>query len=127
MDEKSPRGSITVDAQSSFTFVRLAGEVDVTLRPQASHALAVCVTRGVPVVVESQRATFADSYTLAFLLQLSRACGEDGVRVALPDPSPALAGLLQMTGTDTLFDLGAPAQAPDEATSSRTTGATSAP
>ena len=127
MSEQDARGSISVDEEAACTVVRLAGEVDVTLRLQASQALAVCVTRGLPVVVDSTLATFADSYTLAFLLQLARACGEDGVRVALPEPSPAIAMLLEVTGTETLFDAGAPAQPPDDATSSRTAGATSAP
>lgn len=127
MSEQDARGSISVDEEAACTVVRLAGEVDVTLRLQAGQALAVCVTRGLPVVVDSTLATFADSYTLAFLLQLARACGEDGVRVALPDPSPAIAMLLEVTGTETLFDAGTPAQPPDDATSSRTAGATSAP
>ena len=78
--------------------VELWGEVDTTLRADASRAMVEVVGRGGPVVVDASRVSFIDSAGVAFILQLHRLGEEGGQRVVLRDPAPLVVDLLEMIG-----------------------------
>jgi len=63
------RSSITVQGDETLTVVRLAGEIDASLREEASRALAELLTRRTAVVVDLGQVRFIDSTGIAFLLQ----------------------------------------------------------
>lgn len=100
MDE--PAGSITVGTEGGRTVVRLRGEVDASLRDEASRALAVALTDGVPVVLDLGAVTFIDSTGLAFLIQCRRACAQTGQDCTLTDVPDSTRYLLGLLGLDEL-------------------------
>lgn len=97
-DDSRPADGIAVEEGPERTLVRMWGEVDGSLRSQASAAMAQCLGRALPVTVDVGRVTFIDSSGIAFLLQLHRAAEEAGVDVALLDPPALLLDLLEMIG-----------------------------
>lgn len=97
-DDARPTGAITVEERPDRTVVHLRGEIDGSLRGQASAAMAQSLGRGLPVTADVGAVTFIDSTGLAFLLQLHKAAGEGGVGVTLLDPPALLLDLLGMIG-----------------------------
>lgn len=83
------------------TLVRMWGDVDASLRGQASAVMSRAMQRPGSVVIDASAVEFLDSSGLAFVLQLLKAGEEDGRAVVLRDP-PALLleifDLLGMTG-----------------------------
>jgi anti-sigma B factor antagonist len=91
-------GTITAHVDGTTTVVVLAGEIDTTMRDQASHALADAVRGGVPVVADLRYVDFLDSSGVAFLLQCRRACAELGVGFTVRHVPPRAAEVLRVLG-----------------------------
>lgn len=72
--------SITVDEDDDLTVVRLRGEIDSSLAPQAWGATHQALDRRRPVVLDLEQVTFMDSTGVTFLLQCHHAC----LRAGLP-------------------------------------------
>lgn len=85
--------------------VRLWGEIDHTLRPDASEAMMALLGHDGPVVADLSDLTFIDSAGLAFLLQLQRWCADGGHRLVLADPPVLLLDLLDAVGAADSVDL----------------------
>ena len=114
----TPTGSIVVTARGDGSLVTLHGEIDATLRTEASMSMVEVVRhggpvvvdvgartvfegvvrRGGPVVIDASEVTFIDSSGLAFVLQLHRLSEEAGQRCALLDPPALVLELLDLIG-----------------------------
>ncbi len=92
-----PSGVDAVDLETG-TLVRLWGEVDASLRDQASLAMARAMARGGAVVIDTAQVEFLDSSGLAFILQLFRCGAEQGTKVVLRDPPDLLLDMLELLG-----------------------------
>jgi anti-anti-sigma factor len=99
---EQPAGTITVGSDGGRTVVRLSGEVDVSLRDEASRALAAALTEGAPVVLDLGEVTFIDSTGLAFLIQCRRACEQTGQACTLRDVPESTRYVLGLLGLDQL-------------------------
>ncbi|NKY38065.1 STAS domain-containing protein [Cellulomonas septica] len=97
-------GSISATCLADVTVVRLSGEIDQGLRPQASSALAASLRRHVPVVLDAEDVTFIDASGLSFVIQCSRIGHEQGLSVRMATCSPCVHDMLEMVGADSLFD-----------------------
>lgn len=100
----APTGSITTTQTPDRTVVRLSGEIDATLRTQASTAMSLVVCRHVPVELDTSAVTFIDSIGLSFLIQCCTVAHADGLGVSLPEPAAPVAELITVVGIDSLFD-----------------------
>lgn len=94
-----PSGVDAVDL-SGGTLVRLWGEVDESLRDQASLAMAHTMARPGGVVIDTSAVEFLDSSGVAFILQLLRSGVEQGTSVVLRDPPHLLLDVLDLLGLD---------------------------
>ncbi|WP_199422536.1 STAS domain-containing protein [Actinotalea solisilvae] len=94
-----PWGGIELDgSRPDASVVRLWGDVDASLRDQASDVMAQVVLRSGPVVIGAADVGFLDSTGLAFVLQLVKAGEEEGRAVVLEDPPAHLTDLVAMVG-----------------------------
>jgi anti-anti-sigma factor len=100
-------GTITAYVDGSTTVVVLSGEIDATMRDQASSALADAVRGGVPVVADLRDVDFLDSSGVAFLLQCRRAGAELGVGFSVRNVPPRAAEVLRVLGLDAVLGPGA--------------------
>ena len=98
LEQQAPTGSIVVTARGDGSLVTLHGEIDATLRTEASMSMVEVVRHGGPVVVDASGVTFIDSSGLAFVLQLHRLSEEAGQRCALLDPPALVLELLDLIG-----------------------------
>lgn len=96
LGEDTDVGGLVAVPDGDATLVRLWGSVDEALRAEASVAMAVALGRTGPVRIDTSGVEFLDSAGLAFILQLVRACKEDGREVRLVDPAPQLIELLDI-------------------------------
>ena len=78
-----PTGSITVERQEGRVVVRLRGEIDITLRPQAERALDIALGSGLPVVVVLTEVRLVGATGVAFLVQCARVCAREQVPCTL--------------------------------------------
>ena len=111
MDETTgapPPPSITVEEADGATVVVLRGEIDVSLRTQASDCMVTVIAGDGPVVIDTSAVTFIDSSGLAFLVQLQSVASDSGRSVVLRDPSGAVVDLLALVGLESLFLPGEP-------------------
>lgn len=93
------RSAITVAPLDEGSLVSLVGDVDGSLRDQASMAMADVLRRGGPVVVDLAGVTFIDSSGLAFVLQLHRLGLDDPSQpCVLRDPPTLVLDLLEVIG-----------------------------
>lgn len=98
LERQTPAGSIIVTARDDGSLVTLQGEIDATLRAQASSSMVEVVRRGGPVVVDAAGVTFIDSSGLAFVLQLHGLAEEAGQSCSLLDPPALVLELLDLIG-----------------------------
>ena len=115
-------GGISAHADGRTTVIRLRGEVDASLRADASHALATALTTGGPVVLDLGEVTFIDSTGLAFVIQCHRACGQTGQECLLRDVPEDVTTLLALLGVEWLSGAGSDG-APPPGPAARHTGA----
>lgn len=98
-DDGRPWGGIELDrSRPDASVVRLWGDVDASLRDQASDVMAQVVLRTGPVVIGAAEVGFLDSTGLAFVLQLVKAGEEEGRDVVLEDPPEHVTDLVAMVG-----------------------------
>ncbi|MCL3860943.1 STAS domain-containing protein [Actinotalea sp. K2] len=89
---------ISVADEGDGTLVTLWGEVDASLREQASASMIEVARRGGPVVIDASRVRFIDSTGIAFVIQLHR-LGDEGAQLCtLRNPPHHVLDLLEMVG-----------------------------
>jgi anti-sigma B factor antagonist len=90
--------SVTVHdgKDGSCTVIQLAGEADVSTRAMAEVFDAEVARRPRLLVVDLAGLSFIDSSALAVIMRTHRALREDGGKLALVSPSPAVARILQL-------------------------------
>lgn len=96
---------ISVVDNGQALVVVLRGEVDATLRDQASAALSVTLRDERDVEVDATEVRFIDSSGLAFIMQLQRTVSESDRVVRLRDPAGVITNLLQLIGLPDLFEM----------------------
>jgi anti-anti-sigma factor len=99
---------IDLAATAAGPRVTLAGEIDMTCRPELEAVLET--TRALPpsdVTVDLTGVGFFSSDGLAFLVQLYQQVHADGYDVVLVDPSPITLRALTLTGLTELFTVAA--------------------
>ena len=89
---------IRVEHRAGRAVVRLVGEIDASLREEASASMGIALMSGLPLLVDATDATFIDSSGVAFVLQLHLAASEAGIELTLHDPHRVLRDLLDMVG-----------------------------
>lgn len=87
-----------VHTGDDVTRVELIGDIDVTLRPDAGHALGAALTAGRPVVLDLRRVDFLDSSGIGYLLQFRRACAEVQLPCTLEHVPPQVHLVLDTLG-----------------------------
>ena len=100
-------GAIATTQTPEATIVRLSGEIDESLRTQASAAMSLILRRHMPVELDTRAVTFIDSAGLSFLVQCRALAQADGLDVSLHRPAPPVEDLMEVTGVADLFRLNA--------------------
>lgn len=96
-------GGIEVIDDAPRSTVRLWGDVDASLRDQASHAMVGLIRRGGPFVIDLEAVSFIDSSGLAFMLQLHRVSTDEGTGTVLRNPPVIVLELLDVLGLTDQF------------------------
>lgn len=96
--EPSALGGIEITEADARACVRLWGDVDASLRDQASAAMVELAQRGGPYVVDIADVAFIDSSGIAFILQLHRLATEEGSTAILRDPPGLVTDMLELIG-----------------------------
>lgn len=91
-------GRILVETTNGACVVDLYGEIDASLREQASDSMVDVFASSADVIIDAERVTFLDSTGLAFIFQLKQAAEQDGRSVRLRRPSPAVTELIELAG-----------------------------
>jgi anti-anti-sigma factor len=82
------------------TLITLAGEIDLATAPLVQAALAGCVHDGVRTTdVDLTAVTFCDASGINALLMASRLAADAGMTLRLHGPPPAMARIIEMTGS----------------------------
>jgi anti-anti-sigma factor len=97
-DDRHALGGIEVADDDATALVRLWGDVDASLRDQASAAMVELLRRGGPYVVDVAELTFIDSSGIAFILQLHRLATDEGSTAVLRDPTGLVTDMLELIG-----------------------------
>ena len=97
-------GGIDLMLGDTNTVVSLWGEVDATLRHDASLALAGILDAQSPIVIDASDVTFIDSAGVAFLVQLCTIGRSEGLDLTLQRPPKMVADVLRMVGLSDLVD-----------------------
>lgn len=97
-DDQADDGGIDIGESDGRAMVRLWGDIDASLRDQASAAMVDLARRGGPYVVDVADVTFIDSSGIAFILQLHRLATEEGSTAILRDPPGLVTDLLELIG-----------------------------
>lgn len=98
LEQMNSLGGIEVDQDPDRALVRLWGDVDASLRDQASMAMVALVNRGGPYVVDVSAVTFLDSSGIAFVLQVHRMATDQGSTAVLRDPPALVIEMLDLIG-----------------------------
>ena len=96
---------ITVQPEGAGSLVTLWGEIDASLRNEASAVIRDVVSRGGAVVIDLSDVVLADSSALAFILQLHRICDESGEPCTVRKPPPAVVELLEVIGMERMIQV----------------------
>lgn len=98
LEQANGLGGIEVSRQTDRALVRLWGDIDASLRDQASMAMVALVHRGGPYVVDASEVTFLDSSGIAFVLQVHRMATDEGSTAVLRDPPALVIEMLDLIG-----------------------------
>lgn len=81
------KGSLEVKEHTDYIVVSLRGVIDSRLRAEAGAAFALIMQKRLPLTVVARQATFADSSSWAFIVQLISECNaaQIPVRVDIRD------------------------------------------
>jgi anti-sigma B factor antagonist len=82
------------------TVVRLVGEADVTTRALSEVLNAEAAKKPRLLLVDVSGLAFIDSAALHDIVRAARKLSADGCQLALVDPSPAVARILQLSALD---------------------------
>lgn len=104
---RSTRSSISTRRAHGATVVRLRGEIDVNLRPQALDALSHVRAAGLPVVVDLSDVRLLGAPGLALLAQCRRVCARDGLPCEVRHVPDHVARLVATLGMEDLLGDGA--------------------
>ncbi len=92
---------VCVTAGESGPVVRLSGEADLTTVAQLGDALNAQVTAGARILtVDLSGLRFADSASVATLVRAAQRLKDQGGRLELMNPQPAVARTLSLLGVD---------------------------
>lgn len=106
------KDSITTSDDGSVMTVRLTGEVDATLRREATRALAAVRSSTLPVVVDLSAVSFIDSTGVGLLVQCHKACLETGTTCTLRGTPRRVERVLSALGLVEVLHLGSRATTP---------------
>lgn len=98
LEQTGALGGIELRPDDDRAVVRLWGDVDASLREQASRAMLALVDRGGPYVVDVSEVTFLDSSGIAFVLQVHRMATDQGSTAVLRDPPALVIEMLDLIG-----------------------------
>ena len=107
---------ITVEAGSSGPVVRLSGESDFTTAGQLRDALTACLAPAAsPLTVDARGLRFADSASIAVLLEAQRALHDAGGSLELVlRPQSVIARTLNLLGADQVLTIRTTADTGDQ-------------
>lgn len=105
MTDSFAGGGIDVVDDAPRPTVRLWGDVDASLRDQASSAMVRLIKQGGPYVIDLAEVSFIDSSGLAFMLQLHRVAADEGTFTVLRNPPVIVLELLDVLGLNEEFRL----------------------
>ena len=97
-DDRHSLGGIEVSDDEVTALVRLWGDVDASLRDQASAAMVELLRRGGPYVVDVAELAVIDSSGIAVILQLHRMATDEGSTAVLRDPTGIVTDMLELIG-----------------------------
>lgn len=97
-DDHGRPDAIRAVTEPARTVVLLRGDVDASLRDEASAAMAQAMGSSKPVLVDASGLRFIDSTGIAFLLQLTMAAREAAIPLSLWDPRRVVLDLLDTLG-----------------------------
>jgi anti-anti-sigma factor len=98
-----PPLAITSHTMDSAVILTVSGEIDLSNSGILYMSLSKTLARGVPVVLDMTGVGFIDSRGLAALLQARREETGSRAQVLLTIPSPPVARLFDLAGTDGMF------------------------
>lgn len=87
-----------------------AGEIDLYTAPRLHSEIAAVIANAAPaarVIVDMSGVEFCDSTGMNVLLSCLRQARERGGELELAAPRPAVMKILQVTGLDSVFTIGA--------------------
>jgi anti-sigma B factor antagonist len=91
-------GRIRVTVVEGGCEVELAGEIDASLRDQASESMVDVLASQGTVVVDASQVTFIDSTGLAFLFQLKQVTQAEDRELHLRNPARVVTDLIEVAG-----------------------------
>jgi anti-sigma B factor antagonist len=107
-----PAVELNVSSRShgDHAIVIATGEIDLYTAPRLHSELAAVIANAAPasrVVVDMSGVEFCDSTGMNVLLSCLRQARERGGELELAAPRPAVKKILQVTGLDSVFTIGA--------------------
>ncbi|WP_188078919.1 STAS domain-containing protein [Actinotalea subterranea] len=96
---------MSLEAEADRSVVRAWGEIDLTVRRDATQLCAEVVERGLPLVIDTRDVTFIDSTGMSILVRLARDAESNGYPVELHNPPWMLRELLTITGVDRILPI----------------------
>jgi len=101
--------SVSSRSQGDHTIVIAAGEIDLYTAPRLHSELAAVINAAPAsrIVVDMSGVEFCDSTGMNVLLSSLRQARERGGELELAAPRPAVMKILQVTGLDSVFTIGA--------------------
>jgi anti-sigma B factor antagonist len=103
VNELSISVTVTDLGDGSCTVVHVAGEADLTTRSLGDALTAEASKRPGLLLVDLSALRFIDSGAIRMVLLASRQVRQDGGTLALINPSPAVARVVQIMGIDRLI------------------------
>jgi anti-sigma B factor antagonist len=103
VNELSISVTVTDLGDGSCTVVRVAGEADLTTRSLGDVLTAEASKRPGLLLVDLSALRFIDSGAIRMVLFASRQVRQEGGTLALINPSPAVARVVQIMGIDQLI------------------------
>lgn len=85
--------------------LEVAGEIDASSAPALDAVMASLDEQQPRLVIDLRKVSFIDSTGLCTLLRAHRRLDEQGRRLVLADPSPAVRRLLDITGLSDVVDI----------------------
>lgn len=101
----SPELAILSTERDGDAVLEVEGEIDMSSAPALDAVMASLDEQQPRLVVDLRKVGFIDSTGLCILLRAHRRLEEEGRRLVLADPSPAVRRLLDITGLSDVVDV----------------------